>query len=262
MIRIHRSECHRLLSPNSDKRKQAEKIVRDIVENGGRPKSNDFKPLWGKRPVRKTLHKMQNGRCCYCERFREVTRESDIEHFRPKGAIAEEPVDEAGYWWLAYDWNNLFFACRHCNQEYKKCRFPIRGHRAKQESDSLVNEDPFLIDPAKENPEDFFSFDWVTQPGEVIPNGRGDARERGDLTIEICGLDHYTLNKQRAGILKALRQLVLKMNYYLYLANTEGVSLVAEEIHDATSAGQPIEFLGFRRWFFRDAGLEEYIADD
>ncbi len=261
MIKVTRRACPDDLKPSSTKRKKAEKKIHEIVEKGSLPKKKDFTPVWGEQKVRDALHGMQQGRCCYCERFREVNRESDVEHFRPKTEITEER-GAGGYWWLAYDWDNLFLSCRYCNQEHKKKFFPIRGTRARKKGADLKAEDAYLIDPAQENPEDHISYDWVTVPRQVIPNGRGNDRERGDRTIEICGLDHPTLNSQRYGILKSLRQLETKMKYAMYLEDTDKIRRIATEIHDVTSAGEPIEFLGFRRWFFHVHLLGEHIAND
>src|SRR5690606_37788274 len=62
-----------------------------------------------------------------------------------------------GYYWLAYDWMNLYFACQSCNQRSKQSLFPlvdparrVRSHHAHA---SLDEERPLFIDPGCEDPE-------------------------------------------------------------------------------------------------------------
>jgi hypothetical protein len=68
-------------------------------------------------PVKERLWETQHRKCAYCERPQGLENQP-IEHFRPK----------AHYWWLAWTWENLFFACYHCNgQGIKGDHFPIQG---------------------------------------------------------------------------------------------------------------------------------------
>src|SRR5215213_1418661 len=72
------------------------------------------------------LQKVFKGKCAYCDSQITVTSFGDAEHFRPKGRVTikkngkEEIVmvngePHPGYYWLAYDWRNLFPACQRCN---------------------------------------------------------------------------------------------------------------------------------------------------
>src|SRR5215472_15333190 len=167
MIRIRRpSQPPRSLFP--DDAKEALEAIREIA-NKGKPASGDFLPLWGKEDVRQALSDMQHHKCCYCERIRDHNRESDIEHFRPKALVTGAGPDHKGYWWLAYTWSNLFFSCRHCNQEYKKNQFPIpkEEDRAKFENDDLKKESAFLIDPCEDDPETMLAYSWSDGDGLV-----------------------------------------------------------------------------------------------
>ena len=56
--------------------------------------------------VKGALVEMHRGKCCYCEKRLE-SRELQVEHFRPKGAVRQLPGDaneRPGYFWLAYSW--------------------------------------------------------------------------------------------------------------------------------------------------------------
>ncbi len=72
---------------------------------------------------------------------------------RPKAGfrqIAQELLGRPGYYWLAQEWDNLFFACPLCNQRYKKNRFPLRdpAARARSHRDDVSREEPLFINPA------------------------------------------------------------------------------------------------------------------
>lgn len=104
-----------------------------------KPTSKEFDSHWGKDDVRTALWAMQHQKCCYCERKRDKKSESDIDHFRPKADVTEADGTHKGYWWLAYEWANLFFSCRKCNQEHKKNHFPVAKQHAEVPDDLLQN---------------------------------------------------------------------------------------------------------------------------
>ena len=78
----------------------------------------------------------------------------DVEHYRPKGKVEEDDT-HAGYWWTAYEWTNLLYACKYCNQEHKKNYFPLLegGQRARGPKDDLGQELPALLNPYEDDPE-------------------------------------------------------------------------------------------------------------
>ena len=60
-------------------------------------------------------------------------------------------MEQPGYFWLAYVWENLFFACQLCNQTFKQNLFPLANptkRRARSHMDDLSAEEPLLIHPA------------------------------------------------------------------------------------------------------------------
>ena len=59
------------------------------------------------------LRLLFHNKCAYCES--DLGDNLDVEHFRPKGGVTEEP-GHSGYWWLAHDWTNLLPSCTPCNQ--------------------------------------------------------------------------------------------------------------------------------------------------
>jgi uncharacterized protein (TIGR02646 family) len=151
--------------------------------------------------VKTQLRLDQHDKCCYCESkgFAATSYEA-VEHFRPKGAyqqVATDPLAKPGYYWLAYEWSNLYLACTRCNTDYKGNLFPLRYPlaRAQSHADMVSLEQPLLPDPATEDPAQHLTF--VEDAAKAL-----DAR--GQACIEVFGLDRPELIKQRIEHLQAL----------------------------------------------------------
>jgi uncharacterized protein (TIGR02646 family) len=144
--------------------------------------------------VKAALIRAQRGKCCFCET--RIEDEGDIEHYRPKSGSRQSVGDKLarpGYYWLAYDWDNLLLACSSCNQRFKRNLFPLRdpARRARIHIDDIGQEEPLLLNPANDNPERFIAF-----RAEVpyVINGNLP----GETTIRILGLARRkSLNERR-----------------------------------------------------------------
>ncbi len=215
--------------------------------------------IWKTQEVRDALISSQNRKCCFCENLRAVLREFDGEHFRPKLGITGEP-NHPGYWWLAYEWSNIFYACKTCNQEYKGNQFPIRGIRAVSEGDSIIAEMGILINPQDENPEDYIGFDWQHSYGKFVRAYGIDDDNRGSCTIKIVGLNNGNLMQERAESIKLLQDASDAMKKYLDQPNAYKIQKQKEIIEELTSAKR--RFAGFNRTFFRAVGLGEFVSND
>jgi uncharacterized protein (TIGR02646 family) len=215
--------------------------------------------VWRDDNVRLALWKYQQRKCCYCERERDPKREPDIEHFRPKAAVFGTK-GHRGYWWLAYEWQNLFFACRTCNQQHKTTKFPLRvgGKRATGPQSDLSKERAVLPDPAQEDPLSLIGFKWNYELEEVRPIPLD--KDRGPKIIEVLGLDRPPLNDQRGTILTTLLAVAQKMNCAQKRGGATDVAKAAVEIRQQTR--RHLEFAGFRRFYFRELGLGEYVSTD
>lgn len=151
--------------------------------------------------VKTRLRADQHDKCCYCESLFTATSYGDVEHFRPKAGykqVWEGPLHKPGYYWLAYEWSNLFFSCQICNQDYKGNYFPLANHgaaRANTHHDDIDQEEPLLLNPALDVPQRHLTF--VKDAIEAI-----DAR--GQASIKSYGLDRSELIKSRADHLKGL----------------------------------------------------------
>lgn len=142
--------------------------------------------------VRKSLERAQHDKCCYCDA---KATPLEVEHYRPKNAVRQKrdvPEERPGYYWLAYEWQNLMLACVLCNQPRqdpegsptgKGTQFPLAdpAKRARSHHDSLAQEDPLLLDPYADNPDDHIGYrKYVPYP----------LTSRGEATIEalkLCG---------------------------------------------------------------------------
>lgn len=163
-----------------------------------------FKPnIYRDKTVKKQLIKDQHDKCCFCEGKFSDNSFGDVEHFRPKAAykaIGEKKLTYPGYYWLAYDWNNLLYSCEKCNRAFKKNVFPLGNEATRKpfhnHTNSLEGEDRLLIDPTIEDPSDFFTFN------EEVPvpiNGN----LKGSTSIKAYGLER--LNDSRLEYLKELK---------------------------------------------------------
>ena len=90
-------------------------------------------PLLHDPEILNSLLGMTNGTCAYCERGLEA-QGSDaavVTHHRPTwGAVGTDgDVSLQAYWWLSYEWDNLYPACADCVRS-RGTRFPVAGPRA------------------------------------------------------------------------------------------------------------------------------------
>ncbi|WP_165191642.1 hypothetical protein [Caulobacter soli] len=140
--------------------------------------------VYGHDDVRIALRDMQHSKCCYCEVHMDEYMARHVEHWRPKGGVCQDrdgPELKPGYYWLAYDWDNLLLACVVCNSLNKGTQFPLRDptRRARSHLDVLADEAPLLLRPDHDDPDDHI--EWRDDQ----PRGRTD---EGWATIEVVGL--------------------------------------------------------------------------
>ncbi len=145
--------------------------------------------IYGHTSIKDILRKSQHGKCAFCESNVSSISHGDIEHFRPKKYWVQNDrlgKKGPGYYWLAYDFQNLLFSCQICNQRNKKNYFPIRRNENRclnhHYSSNLVKEKPFFINPAIENPKFLIKFIGAEAKGI-------DKNHRGKKTIESLGLN-------------------------------------------------------------------------
>jgi hypothetical protein len=147
--------------------------------------------LWSE--IKSLLFRIFGNRCAYCEAVVRDVSPGDVEHYRPKGRVEEDP-GHPGYYWLAYEVTNWFPACPNCNQISKRARFPIKGRRASKPSDDLALEQPLLLNPYEADPAAHFTF-------RMAPNGPvcevEGLTDEGKSSIDICSLNRAELKMLR-----------------------------------------------------------------
>ncbi len=210
----------------------AEGLV-ELVERGQEPEITDLYKDKRMKLIYKSPGAPFYGKCAYCESDIRVNHPGDIEHWRPKGRVIDEngkPIHvvtaddgtstvHPGYYWLAYEWRNLLFACEDCNRPStaktagrrigKRNQFPVRDFRAVRPGEEEY-EEPLLINPMDEDPSDHLEMDETG-----ILKAKTD---RGQACIDVLGLN------ARETLVDARRQCV---------ENTaDQVRLVSLYVHD------------------------------
>ncbi len=177
--------------------------------------------------VKDTLSLLFAGKCAYCESFYSSTQPMDVEHYRPKGAVAKDEAekdlpDHPGYYWLAASWENLLPSCIDCNRQRtqeevidaetsrvtklgKKDRFPLVSGsiRATNHDANLDDEEPLLLDPSVDDPGRFLAYDL--ELGLVLPRFKSGAKhERAEKSIEVYGLNRSGLVHDRRHVIRLI----------------------------------------------------------
>lgn len=166
------------------------------------PLSDEIK---GYREVAKDIWEFQCHKCCYCE-TRVPRGFNDVEHFRPKAQADRRPgcTKTHGYWWLAFSWNNLLYACPGCNRSNKNSSFPLEVGSVSlvAEDKHSHNEIPLLLDPASKTINPIEHIQFVYESINPRSSKHWWARPRnnsilGNKTIEVCGLNRDELRELR-----------------------------------------------------------------
>ena len=148
--------------------------------------------IYSSQEVAHALLKLFSEKCAYCE---QRVQDVNIDHFRPIGAAADQGERNTSlhhYSWLAYDWRNIYLACRECNAS-KRNRFPVKGPRLPllvALDEANAREAPLLLNPCEDDPTKSFEFDL----GGVC-FGRDTV---GKMTIAVLNLNRDDLVKARS----------------------------------------------------------------
>lgn len=172
------------------------------------------------REIRPVLEELFHGKCAYCEE--ELSSGWDVEHFRPKGKVAEREKDHPGYYWLGYKWENLYPSCKPCNQRRrdkpiwgdlrelpsagKSYQFPLldESTRAMSKKDDICEEHTLLIDPCYDDPEWYFGYDTE---GQILAL---EGNPYGEKSINVFNLNRRRLvRRRRRRIIRVARLLAL-----------------------------------------------------
>jgi hypothetical protein len=195
-------EVHKVESYDFEKGWLAEATKEKAKAINAKGGGYEFPSIWGE--LKAHLQDLFYGKCAYCEAtFLEVTF-GDVEHYRPKGGVKEDPT-HPGYYWKAYDVDNYLPACSKCNTKGKGNQFPISGTRARTPQDSLEAEDAQLLNPYEHDMAASLAYRPSTSEKEA---GHAYARDDpGQVSINVYRLNRAHLTKARLGEQKIVRNL-------------------------------------------------------
>jgi len=156
------------------------------------------------KELKKFLHEVFYGRCGYCETKIDSPHLGNVDRYRPNNGVRDKnEYHQDLYWWLTFDWGNLVYCCKECNQ-YKANYFPINGKRM---VDRKINENmeiPLLLNPYQDNPEEHITIDDDCHfVGLTL---------KGEQTISLLRLNREKLLFEREKLKNKIDSLIL---YYI-----------------------------------------------
>jgi uncharacterized protein (TIGR02646 family) len=250
------------IQPGPEWFQKAQQLTQDAITEGSQHKVTDY---YKDDEVKVALEELFCDKCAYCESPLGAEAPWDVEHYRPKGRVAECDA-HPGYYWLAYTWENLFPSCVYCNQrktdaprhddprrlpaQGKADHFPVEdGHWAMGPGDDLSQEHPLLLNPCadgpNEDPEAHLRYDIQ---GGVYPIQPNDLR--ATQSIKYYNLSRRRLRDARAKRLAKVR-LVMQASGILNIQDT-GERAAKIQIVLAILAASDCDYAGFFRDVQRD----------
>jgi len=190
MIKIQRTLEPKVLTKNKERWKR-DYLKAAIAYSAQKTRKNQIKmqateSRYDHADVKKALNQMCFRKCAYCESHVSHVSYGHIEHYKPKSKYRE----------LCFEWDNLLLGCAVCNgKQYKGDKFPSNHEGG-----------PF-INPCKEDPDDFyeFEFDQNTGTANVIPRN-----VRGETTEKELGLNRPDLVKHRSDMVRIIAYVALQ----------------------------------------------------
>lgn len=219
MIKVDR---HKITKPNFFSSKEYEYLQHQIQEFYELHKNSraqrTFTEGYLPSEVSDALAELFDHKCAFCEsalRRGKPGYESYLNRFRPSSysqGFDSKEVAQDHYWWLTYEWENLYMICHTC-QRFKSNVFPVNGERAaiKTYHEEIADKEAaYLIDPCVDDPSQFFGFNLSSCEihtrdeensfllsskylGEYVAN----LKERAEATIQIFGLNRKDLIQER-----------------------------------------------------------------
>lgn len=184
-----------------------------------------YRPRWV--ALREYLERLSHGKCWYSE-CKNPGTDDDVDHFRPKNAIAVEKGEapHSGYYWLAFVWWNYRLSSHRANRPRrnretgvtggKGAQFPLLDPKKRLSTPStnqadLENEQPLLLDPTK--PRDVAVLTFTAKGAVAInPMFENDSNEvkRFEATRKCYHLDWPKFREDRVQLYNLIEQKVLR----------------------------------------------------
>lgn len=222
--------------------KETAEVIGFYKDKKNKDKSYPFE-AYKSAEIKTALYELFHEKCAYCESKIRHIQPMDVEHFRPKQLISiKGRYIRPGYYWLATNWENLFPSCINCNRDSrqilnetdaekvvgKKNYFPIIDERKRAKAPGEeVNEDPMLLNPCKDKPEEHLKF---LESGIVRPrmDDYGKESNKGRVSIDIYGLDRKPLVVERRRIAgeinRAISRTISSIRRYNKFKNSPHIS--------------------------------------
>lgn len=251
-------------SPNLKEVRRSREIFHERTDKYRKQEKLVFEPVHKIRMQIIDELKIQfNGKCAYCESPIGKSEAGLIDHFRPthEAKDLDKSFFADHYWWIAYDWKNLYLSCEECSK-YKSSWFPIEGVRARLKAPwkELLKEKKLLIDPCTDEP---------SLHCEYTRDGRMMAKSKmGEVTIELLKLNRARLIRQRKEAVDTLELTLNRLNR-LWLKHPQQrkgesnfrsfklkIHNIVEQLLEIYTTQSKLPFLGIRKWFLSNWAAE------
>lgn len=169
--------------------------------------------------IRTALRDSSFEKCAFCEGIPAETGYAEVEHFHPKSIYTDK----------AFEWTNLLYSCKACNNSKL-------SHDTQKEP---------IINPYELDPRDCFTYTDV-----MIQPKAGALHDIAEKTIEVCGLSGKRLISPRAAILANFRIFELDLrdalNEFLSARTAANKKNKAANINDALRTIEELTLPGAR----------------
>ncbi|MEH6681674.1 MAG: AAA family ATPase [Sediminicola sp.] len=191
------------------------------------------------KELKKYLHKVFHGKCGYCEIKISSPEIGTVDRYRPNNGVRDKnEFHQDLYWWLAFEWENLIYACKECNQ-YKGNYFPIKGSRALNEKDDFEKEHRMLLNPYLDELGTHLNY-LHSDSGHI-----GALTDEGNQTIELLRLNRTDLIEGRK---KARKEVIDAVESLINGKEINNSKLKKHLVNIYELEDPNIEFLSYKRW--------------
>lgn len=184
------------------------------------------------------LHEVFHGKCGYCEIKIESSQEGTIDRYRPNNGVRDKKkYHQDLYWWLAYEWDNLIYCCKDCNQ-YKGNYFPIAGERVFKPKSDFSSENRLLLNPYLDKPDDHLAHEIYGEPYHIYATS-----DEGNQTIELLRLNRTNLIEGRRRAKYEIEESI-----ELLMSGSDSKNSIIEKLHKIYKLEDLTEeFLSYKR---------------
>jgi uncharacterized protein (TIGR02646 family) len=179
------------------------------------------------KAVYRALKAVFRSKCAFCERVNAKT----ADHFYPKERYPKR----------MFRWTNLLLCCAECN--------PAKGF-----SFPFVNRRPVLLDPTRDDPLDYFT--WDLQTGAMVESVNSERGHRARVTRDQLRLDEGPLRDERREQLHRVLYLLAEVTREHPGIRPETRRRLEQELHPNR------QFLGILRFLFREPNDYRPLVDE